>query len=236
MDSGNCACVRLSSSLLWTTTWPTTTTKKIRSHTWLLEGVRCCPTRTSSAELSYYGISGNIHAWIPSFLKNRSQCLRVDGARLDKIPIGSGVPQGTVVGPLLFLLYITDLPDEVSSHVHIFCRWLPTTIQAYQIRRISSPSATRPGLPLTLSVGTTKKFTTFYSLCGCILSQASHSKYLWVTLSEDLQCDLHISSVAARANQTLGFLCRNLKGCPAALKKLAYFWFVQSKLEYASSA
>ncbi len=86
-----------------------------------------------------------------------------------------------------------------------------------------------------MSVGTTKKkkFTKFYALCGCILSQVSHSKYLGVTLSEDLQWNQHVSSVTARVSQTLGFLCKNLKGCQASInKELAYFSLVRSKLEY----
>ena len=44
-------------------------------------------------KLSHYGIRGNIHAWITSFLKDRSQSVRIDGATLDKVYVGSGVPR-----------------------------------------------------------------------------------------------------------------------------------------------
>ena len=56
-----------------------------------------------------------------------------------------------------------------------------------------------------------------------------------MTLSESLQWNQHVSSVTARAIQTIGFLHRNLNGCPAALKELAYFSLVQSKIEYVSA-
>ncbi len=88
-----------------------------------------------------------------------------------------------------------------------------------------------------MSVGTTKKFTSsthyadaYYPRCH------TPSTWGWPTLSEDLQWNQHVSSVTAKTSQTLECLRRNLKGCPAALKDLAYFSLVRSKLEYASAA
>ena len=65
-------------------------------------------------KLNWYGIRGTTSQWIQSFLSNHSQRVILENSQSSLIHVTSGVPQGTVLGPILFLVYINDLPDSIS--------------------------------------------------------------------------------------------------------------------------
>jgi len=67
-----------------------------------------------------YDITGPISSWIESFLAERTQQVVINGSASIPIQVTSGVPQGTVLGPLFFLLYINDLPNNLTSDVRLF--------------------------------------------------------------------------------------------------------------------
>jgi hypothetical protein len=175
----------------------------------------------------------------------------VDGATSDFVPVSSGVPQGSVVGPCLFLLYINDLPENIQSRVRLFADdtmcsnavkltedqktlqedlnaltlWEKQWTMQFHPEKCSTLSATRKR----------KKITPAYELHGHTLENASVVKYLGVNIQDDLRWGPHVNAITNKANKTLGFLRRNLKIGNKKTKETAYKTLVRPVLEYAAS-
>ena len=66
-------------------------------------------------KLHQYGFRGNLLTWLEPYLHNRSQRVTILGATSSLLPVTSGVPQGSILGPILFLMYVNSLPDVVRS-------------------------------------------------------------------------------------------------------------------------
>ena len=204
------------------------------------------------SKLHFYGILGKTLSCVKDFLDSRSQPVVLNGVKSDKIAVSAGVPQGSVLGPILFLAYINDLSDQVKSRFRLFAddtaiylaissegesvtlqndfhtlkiwekRWgmsfNPSKCQVLHITRAQCPIQTR------------------YILHDIVLESVSSAKYLGVTISDNLSWTRHIDSVSKKANQTLGFLKRNIKFHNKDLKSTAYTTLVWLHLEYASTA
>ena len=202
-------------------------------------------------KVEHYGIKGPTLSWISDFLHNRTQQVFLDGQCSSSSKVSSGVPQGSVLGPLLFLIFINDLPACVSnSTTRIFAD------DSVVYRRISSPA---DSIKLQQDLDSLQEWeskwlmkfnatkcqvlqvtnkrnpiTASYSIHGHTLEVVSSAKYLGVHLDTHLNFNAHIDAITRKANSIRGFLGRNLGHCTRKLKEAAYTIFVRPCVEYAS--
>jgi len=198
-------------------------------------------------KLGSYGIEGTTHTWLTNFLSRRTMQVVLDGETSEEINVASGVPQGTVLGPLLFLCFINDLPDSVRSQVRLFaddCLLYRTIgnrsdhhVLEEDLQNLHSWAKTW-GMKFNskkcyiLSIN--QKSSHFYSLGDEVLKEVTINPYLGVLISNDLKWQAHIQNICKKSNSVLGLLRRNLRGCPQHCKRIAYTSLVRSKLEYAA--
>ena len=72
-------------------------------------------------KLQWYGVVGNTYQWISSFLSDCHQKVVIDNTSSDSVPVVSGVPQGTVLGPVLFIIYMNDVIENIKhSKIRLF--------------------------------------------------------------------------------------------------------------------
>ena len=206
------------------------------------------PHQRLLGKLRHYGITGQTCGSIQAFLSNRTQCVVVDGASSQWCPVESGVPQGTVLGPLLFLLFINDPPNFVSSQVRLFADdcLIYRTISSIedQLKLQADPNSLEdwastwgvsfnPSKCTLMSISrSSSPFIFFYSLCDVILQQVDEAKYLGILLRSDLMWSKHIQHLVSKANSTMGLLRRNLTTHSAKLREQAFISLVHSCLEY----
>ena len=202
-------------------------------------------------KLDYYGICGLPLEWIRSFLNDRVQRVAVDDKASDEATVTSGVPQGSVLCPILFLVFINDMPECINSKYRLFAdnsivyRTITSVADSIALQKdlnslheweVTWGMSFNPSKCNTMNIARkTKVARTDYTLKGEVLKCVESAPYLVVTISSNLTWNHHIKTTAAKANKTLGFVKRNLKGASKKAKILAYQTLVQPKLEYCST-
>ena len=210
------------------------------------------PHRRLLYKLGYYGIRGSTHKWISSWLSERSQKVVLDGQASDPVPVLSGVPQRSVLGPVLFLIFINDLPDNIRSSVRLFAddcvlyRNIKSPIDCQILQDdLNSLSQWETNWQMKFNVAKChfmrvtrhlpdKQILFDYTLHQQKLEQVQSAKYLGLTITDNLDWGQHVSEISCKATKTMGFLWRNLALAPKQTKEVAYKTLVRPQLEYAA--
>jgi hypothetical protein len=204
------------------------------------------------SKLDFYGIRGNLHKWIRHFLTERTQRVVCDGVMSETKKVVSSVPQGTVTGPLDFLIYINDLPDNLSNKARLFADDCVIYTAAKSQQDLQSLQEDLKKLEVWqktwgMSFNASKCFIMKisnkrnppdrdYTFCNQKLQEVQSHPYLGIEIDNKLNWNMHRKNTVTKANRVLGCLRRNLWFCTKEVKETAYMALVRPILEYASSA
>ena len=203
------------------------------------------------SKLSHYGIRGPLLEWTSSFLIGREQCVVVDGKASKLTNVLSGVPQGTVLGPLFFLIYINDISKNLSvgTKIRLFaddsllyrtirsakdCEILQNDLNTLQKWEKLWKMEFHPGKCHLLQISNKRNPINFvYSIHNTALSKVDSAKYLGVIIDSKLNWKKQYSSLISSCKKTLSFIRRNLPKAPSKVKEQCYKTLIRPKLEYA---
>jgi hypothetical protein len=163
------------------------------------------------------------------------------------LEVTSGVPQGTVLGPLLFIIFMNDITTNTSSNVRLFvddcllyhtinCDADAITLQKYldtmQQWEAKWLMEFKPDKCEVITITNKRSHINYpYNIHGKELVHVQHAKYLELTFSNNK----HIDNITKKAKATCAFLRRNINSCSRQVKVQCYTTLVRSNLEYAAT-
>ena len=208
------------------------------------------PHRRLLGKLQSYGITGNLHRWIEAFLVGRIQRVCVNGKLSSEETVLSGIPQGSVLGPLLFVVYINDLPTQLNcsslmfaDDTKIFSR-IQSHDDAYKLqdnlRKLEQWShdwllVFHPDKCKILTVGRHEDivYAHNYTLFGQLLEHIDEEKDLGVIIDSELTFESHITAKVKKGNQMMGLIRRVFSFLGKEMFLRLYTSFVRSHLEFS---
>ncbi|CAI2726681.1 unnamed protein product [Schistosoma spindalis] len=201
-------------------------------------------------KLERFGIHYTVVDWISNFLHDRRQRVRVNGALSSWVPLESGVPQGTILGPLLFLLYVNELPTVAKSSVLLFADdikiWRPIHNMSDRMvlqNDLSSLVAwldrwsleVNPNKSVVMQLNNNDE-SYHYTIRGFVLPKVRNYKDLGVILSSDLKTTSHCKAAAAKGYRVLWSVRRSFQYLDDEMFRLLYPIYVRPHLEYGIQA
>ena len=181
-------------------------------------------------KMEKYGITNQVLGWVRAFLHNRTQKVVIRGTASEPESISSGVPQGSVLGPILFLIFINDLPLEVISHISLFADDSKIFTRIVSEKNIAKRPDFRGEVNLQNDLNRIKEWAekwkmefnigkckvmhlggknnprNKYYMGGTELTVTSEERDLGVVIDDALEFDKHIRGIVNKANRMLGLI------------------------------
>ena len=203
--------------------------------------------------LKQYGITGKLLYGIENFVTRRSQCVRINGSFSSVCEVVSGVPQGSVLGPILFLIYINDIEKVCMGSCLL-------KLFADDLKLYSEITVDRPSSSLQHTLDNTYEFAndrqltinlvkcnvlstsrassiptnTVYLINNITIKSVPEVVDLGVTVSSDLSFKTHINNIVTKARQRQGIFFRGFCSRDLELVRKAFITYIRPILEYNS--
>ena len=201
-------------------------------------------------KLEAHGINGKIKSWVEHWLSNRRQRVCVDGELSDWANVSSGVPQGSVLGPVLFLIYINDLDNGILSKLGKFaddsklCRDISSTadvnilendlahLEKWSVRWQMKFNTEKCSV-MHLGKGNPQNQ---YRLGNVMLSSSDEERDLGVLVDKSMKFSDHVNNIVSTSNAVLGMIKRNITCKNKNIVTRLYKALVRPKLEFCVQA
>ena len=204
-------------------------------------------------QVKSFGVTENALQWIESFLSNRRQKVRVNNEVSEWSPVISGVPQGSILGPILFTLFVFDIPDAINSLISMFAddtkiyKMLTSASSGeeleeslHQLEEWAERMQMRfhPGKCKVMHLGKRNQKKNYSMKDGRggmhILEEVTVEKDLGVKIDNQLKFTDHVQAKVNTANKTMGFIRHSFQYLDKEIFSLLYKALVRPHLEFAS--
>jgi hypothetical protein len=206
------------------------------------------PHRGIVVKLDAYGVDGKIKSWISEFLSERRQRVVIDNHRSSWAKVTSGVPQGSVLGPLLFIIFINDLPDVVKNLIKLYAddsKILAVVDDATGVSNLQKDLdgvvhwSASWGMRLNVKKCRVIHFGAKgppqydYRVDQTVIESSDCERDLGVLVSADLKWKSQAEAAVGRANRILGSLRRAFQHNSVDLWRMLYILYIRPHLEFA---
>lgn len=203
-------------------------------------------------KLEHYGIRGVANDWFRSYLSSRKQRVKLDGVFSEWLDVSCGVPQGSILGPLLFLLYINDMhrsvkwslihhfaddtnllcseknPDilkkKMNEDLRLIFQWLCANRLSLNVSKTEFIVFKPPRKQLQ------KRFT--LKMNGTMLFESNKIKYLGIIMDDKLTWKHHLYELRKKINRAVGIIYKMKNLCPPRVLLSLYYALIHSHLNY----